>query len=508
MFGRLVRPGVGVAIAVAVAACGGVDRTPASGQAGTARALEVQVQVGDRAQTAPLRGGFLGLSIEVPSLTAYAGRNPAAVNPVFEQLIRNLAPGQEPVLRIGGDSTDVSWIPARGLHRPRGVTYTISRRWLAVARALARALGARLILGVDLEAGSPALAAAEARGFVAAIGRRYVRALELGNEGNRYASLPWYRIARHHLVFARRRGYDFNSFAADFARAARRMPSVPLAGPTVGSLDWLSHLGGFLAAEPQVRLATFHRYPLNRCFTPTSAPTYPTIAHLLSAQASEGLLAGVRPYVALAHRRGVAFRVDEYNSVACGGQLGISNTFASALWALDATFRMAWTGVDGVNVHTFPGARYELFSFRRTDGRWTASVRPEYYGLMMFAQAAPPGSQLVSVRLAGAGNVRAWATRGSAGRVRVVLINDDRRDARVASVKLSLGTWPRTATLERLQAPELTAISGVKLGGQSFGRLTSTGELAPHATRLRPVGRAYRVVLPAASAALLTVPAE
>ena len=54
---------------------------------------------------APLPPGFIGLS----SSTTRCPRtrdDPAAVDPVFEQLVRNLSPGQAPVLRIGGDSTD------------------------------------------------------------------------------------------------------------------------------------------------------------------------------------------------------------------------------------------------------------------------------------------------------------------------------------------------------------------------------------------------------------------
>ena len=63
--------------------------------------------------------GFLGLSLEYPAVEAYAGKDPNAVNPVFEQLIRNLTPGQAPDLRIGGDSTDGTWWPAPHLHPPR-----------------------------------------------------------------------------------------------------------------------------------------------------------------------------------------------------------------------------------------------------------------------------------------------------------------------------------------------------------------------------------------------------
>ena len=124
------------------------------------------------------------------------------------------------------------------------------------------------------------------------------------------------------------------------------------------------------------------------------------------------------------------------NSVSCGGASGVSNVFASALWALDAAFQMARVGVDGVNFHTFPGARYELFSFKRRHRRWRGFVAPEYYGLLTFAQAAPPGSSLL--RLSGSlGNVNAWATRAPGGTIRIVLINEYTAQSRTVSVRIA-----------------------------------------------------------------------
>lgn len=138
----------------------------------------------DRGRTIP--AGFLGLSLEYPAVEAYAGAAPLAVNPVFEQLIRNLTPGQAPVLRIGGDSSDWTWWPLPGVARPPGVTFTLTQRWVRVTRALAAALDAKLILGINLAAGSPALAAGEASALVDGLGPGAVQALELGNEPELY----------------------------------------------------------------------------------------------------------------------------------------------------------------------------------------------------------------------------------------------------------------------------------------------------------------------------------
>ena len=109
---------------------------------------------------------------------------------MFVQLVRNLNPGQAPVLRIGGDTTDWTWWPVPGLRKPPGVTYTLSPRWISVTRALAQKLRAHLILGIDLEAGNVELARFEANKLVDGLGHGSVQALELGNEPACTARFP------------------------------------------------------------------------------------------------------------------------------------------------------------------------------------------------------------------------------------------------------------------------------------------------------------------------------
>ena len=76
----------------------------------------------------PVPAGFLGLSMEFKGLAAYAGSDPQAVDPVFENLIRDIAPHQHPSLRIGGDSTDWTWWPVAGARKPAGRAIQTSAR--------------------------------------------------------------------------------------------------------------------------------------------------------------------------------------------------------------------------------------------------------------------------------------------------------------------------------------------------------------------------------------------
>ena len=470
-------------------------------------AAPLPVTVGGLAASRPIPPGFVGLSLEYVAVAPYAGRNPRAVNPVLVALIRNLAPGQSSVLRIGGDSTDRTWWPAAGMARPPSVNFTITARWLKVVGSLAHAVDGRLLFGINLEANDKQLAAAEARAIAARIPRSQLEALELGNEPELYATFRWYRTPQGRKVYGRRRErWGFAAFLNDYARLAPALAPAAVAGPATGVPKWIAKVPRFLAAEPQVKLVTVHRYPLVLCFTTRHSSMFPTIAHLLADSSSSGLADSVAADVSLVHQHGLTLRVDELNSVSCRGQSGVSDVFASALWALDVTFQMARVGVDGINIHTFPGARYQLFTVSRSHGRWQSVVEPEYYGLLMFARAAPPGSRLLAIQMPGAARraVKAWATRARDGTVRVVLINEA-ADQRIVDLRAP-ATHSSSAWLEQLLAPSLTAREGVTLGGRSFGVQTDTGSLVGRSRirTLTAIKREYVVTLPPDSAVMLT----
>ncbi|MGI8506857.1 MAG: glycosyl hydrolase family 79 C-terminal domain-containing protein [Solirubrobacteraceae bacterium] len=452
----------------------------------------------------PVPSGFVGLSMEYRGLAAYAGANPRAVDPAFVQLIRDIAPNQRPVLRIGGDSTDWTWYPVAHTRRPPGIRYDLSPNWIGVTRTLARTLDARLIMGLNLEADSRTVAAAEARAFVSGIGRSTIDALEIGNEPELYGSFSWYRTPSGQHVTGRPAGYGFPGFVRDFSSFARSLPEIALAGPSSGSSPFLAQLGTFLRDEPRVRLATLHEYPLKHCVRSTVV----TIGQLLSDASSHGLADTVAPLVAVAHSHRVQARVDEMNAVTCGGTSGVSDTFASALWALDTLFEMARVGVDGVNIHTVPNTINELLGPSFTKDGWEVRVHPQYYGLIMFAQAAPPGSELLRIAGTPAVGVKVWATRAPDGHIRVVLINKHLRRAEVLRLQVQSASGP--ASVEQLRAPSIQSKTGVTLGGQSFGPQTATGLLAgrPQVTLLAPSGNAYVVRVPGASATMLTLSAQ
>ena len=462
---------------------------------------------------ASVPAGFVGVSLEYRTLSG-AERAGRRGDLVLAQLIRNLAPRQTPIVRIGGDSTDWTWWPVDGIRKPRGVTYDLSPAWIASARELALSTGARLILGINLEADNTMIAATEARRLIAGIGRRHVAGLEIGNEPELYSVLPWYHTRAGVAVFGRPPTYDLTDYAGEVAKFAGALPPVPLAGPSTGANQWIAGVGRLIAADRALRMVTFHAYALNPfgdafrgrdCSTPLGDPAHPTVTSLLASYASQGLMQQVSPYVAIARRHGLPFRVDEMNAVTCAGTPGVSNSFASALWVVNALFTLARAGVDGVNIHTWRHSDGKLFDFHLIDGHWVGTVAPEYYGLLLFARAAPPGSRLLPVQAPTGGPVQSWAVLAPDGGIRVVLINDSLSHVRWVLVRPPAAS--AQAALERLEAPSAYARAGITLAGQSFGTHTTTGLLTGRAdvAVVRPTSGGYLVRLPAASAALLSI---
>ena len=488
---------------------------------------------GTNAPVAPVAPGFIGASIDYCAISTYS---PGAIaNPVLSNLLAALAP-EGPVLRIGGPGPE-SGCPAAGNGSIYAATPSIA--------ALAMRLNAALILGLNLESGRAEWARFQVATLLRAIDPgppyRYVRAFEIGNEPDllaRYGAGRSTKVAGWFDRYLR----DFNYWS----RIVRRVAGLRyfgIAGPSLGDLrmKWIAgprvgNLAKILNSAAKPHFVTFHRYPLLG-HAPCPSPICPVISQLLSDGSSRGLAASLVPLIAHVPA-GRTIRVDEMNSVTRGGRLGVSNTFASALWALDTSFELAKAAVQGVNFHTFSTAAYALFS--GPDGGWV--VHPEYYGLLAFERAAPAGSQLLRVTpqpaSTGGPNVKVWATQGTDGRTRIAILNKDSVDL---SVQLSGSALPAigTALLERLSAPATygalgcptqylatgaCATSGITLGGRSFGQSSGAGDQTTVGTLPAPASSGpcdpvlliaacdqsissatTTVVVPATSAVLLTI---
>ncbi|MFL5865065.1 MAG: hypothetical protein ACJ780_30595, partial [Solirubrobacteraceae bacterium] len=234
----------------------------------------VVVSVSRRAVGAPIPAGYLGFSFEFAGVRAYTGSDPAHINPVLVQLIRNLTPGQAPVVRVGGNSTDVSYVRGPGVKPLPYRGYRLTPSWMATTGALARQLGARMIMGLNLAANDPALAAAELRAYVNALPKGSIDALEIGNEPNVYNKITIYRTEAGVPFHARPRSFGYPAFRSQFEATARRTLPFALAGPALatgpapGRGSWVNIVSDLLRRQPRLSLMTVHRYPLRNCYVP------------------------------------------------------------------------------------------------------------------------------------------------------------------------------------------------------------------------------------------------
>jgi hypothetical protein len=484
--------------------------------ASIARAYDATVTVSPAPVTRPLPQGFVGLAFTYSALARWvSGRGP--VDPVLVRLIRNLTPAGRPWLRIGGESADRSWWPIPGYRKPIGITYDLGPAWTRLAHRLAQATDAQLMLGLELQADQPKIDRVEARQLLRRVGSRYVQSLQIGNEPELYRSIPWYKRLNGHAVvwyskagtpvYARPRTYGPTQFIAEVSRIMRVIPRYAIAGPETNIPAWTQAFSRFLRPDGRVTTLTTHAYAVDNCVKDRRSDVYPTIANLVSLHASRSILRGMAPYISLVHARGGKDRIDEMGAVTCTGPAGVSDSMATALWAIDALFYAASQGVDGVNLHTNYARVNNLFSLGFANGRWRATVQPLYYGALLFERADPAGSRLLSVQGGTSEALRVWASRRD-HEVRIAIVNDSLRGAGTIHLRLAHARGSESATLQRLLAAGARgayATHGITLGGRSF-QTTTTGALgAPKLATVKRRHGSFTVVMPKGSAALLTV---
>ena len=485
------------------AALGGAMLSPASTPALATHQLDSRASFA--ATFSPTGGGrripnaFFGVSIEYEELSRYE-----AEGALFDRVMSLIRPedGSRMVLRVGGKSADHVYWQAAGAPPPKWVSI-ITSRWLTNLANLVRSDGLRVMLDLNLAVHAPALEAAFALAAKEALPRDSLAALEIGNEPDLYKGQPPLRKQRVPGTDVGPRwnvNYSASEYRRDwtvYARALRSaVPKLALGGPEIisASPTWLAAVEGLGELDPS--FLTIHRYPGSTCFQETS-PLYPKISTLLSEGATAGLAASVANAIAYAHARHQALRVDEVNSISCGGNVGVANSFATALWAPDALMEMIRAGVDAVNWELRPVALNAPFTAQPD----SIQALPEMYGLAVFAQMTHHGAYLLGSSLIqpAGGHLKAWAVV-YAGAMRVLVIN---KGASSANVSLRLGVQGH-AFVKRLLAPGIGAATGVTFGGQTIGADGRWhGKL--HAPAVPDQGGTYTVSVPGYSAAMVTV---
>jgi hypothetical protein len=489
-----------------IAAVAGSRPAPGHGSRARRRAstAAATVTIAPSASSTPVPTSFLGLSTEYWALPMFERDTP-----VFERLLSLLhVPGDGPlILRIGGDSADTSFWSPRARKMPDWAI-ALTPAYLSRVRALVLRDRVKLIVDLNLVTASPWTAAAWARAAETSLPHGSIIGFEIGNEPDLYSRRNWIRTIASSPFEIRGLPLELTpaDYVRDFAADARVLgenaPDIPLVGPAVAHpRTGLPYIVSLIADQrPELGMVTGHLYPYSACEKNPRARAYPTVGRLLSRHASSAFDTDIASAVALAHDAGLKFRLTEFNSVTCGGKPGVSNTFATALWAPDALFTAMRTGADGANLHVHVTSVNAAF----TINRYGLNPRPLLYGLLLFTRTLGPQARLVQLHLSAARSLdlSAWAVQ-VAGRILHVLVID--KGSRTVHVALRVPTTA-TGTVQRLLAPSAYSRSGVTLNGQQLNSASDwTG--TPRTAPIVPGRRGgYELTVARRSAALVSVP--
>ena len=324
------------------------------------------------------------------------------------------------VLRLGGHLSNITPWEGVGQDEPkqvRGVRHGIEDYWewplvdpsiqrnkkgmitrkaIENLRGFLDAVNWRLMYGLNFASGSAARAADEASFVAKTMGDRLL-AFVVGNEVDGFGEDQFFRA----------KGYGIAEYLAEYeawVKAIRaKVPGAPFAGPdTEGKVGtWVKEFARqdfAQRAKGDVVLLTSHFYGMG----PASDPSM-TAERLLRKVNPELEEQIVQVNEARALAGGTPYRMDEGNSCFGGGRLGVSDAFASALWAADYMLRVACAGFVGVNLH---GGGTGFYTPIETSDKAAAKPRPVYYGMQLAQQFA--GYSVVQCDLKTDANVTAY----------------------------------------------------------------------------------------------------
>ena len=432
--------------------------------------------------------GFLGLSHEWGVAQDLAGTASKGKNLQYRQLLRNLLQyaAAPMVIRIGGNTTDT--------------TTALRASDLDSLNDLNSDLSSQLIftLGINMGADNPTIATTEIKAISAAIPASSLLGLELGNEPDSYAAKG-----------IRPANYTFANYLAqltawnNLVASASQLSPV---SPALASYPWIASYENILPSKDAApELVTQHYYAGEYLASLPRALDF----LLVDGNATSGPTK-LAPYIDAAHSAGKKLRIGEMNSLSNGGQPGVSDAFASALWGVDIMFEFASAGSDGVNWHTGNGEAYDLFQFSMASSPATGlndysltQVRPLFYGLQLFEEATTSGGSLLPVTLNTQANIKVWALKGEDGKVRIVILNKD--ETNMGPVKLTISGYS-TGTVVRLLAPSLSSETNVTLSGQTYDGSPDGNMLGKASTEsISAAGGSFTLTMPTVSGALVTL---
>jgi hypothetical protein len=251
-------------------------------------------------------------------------------------------------------------------------------------------------------------------------------------------------------------------------------------------------------------LLTGHHYPLGCAQTPP-----PSIEALLSSASRGAAALSLASYMAVSELRDIPLRIDEANTVSCGGVSGISDTFASALWATGYITQAMAAGTVGINLQGNPtncvGYTPLCAPDQAASVQGDLRAQPEWYALLLTHTLIGDRPLPTTISAAeGSPNIVAAGFSGSGHSLKAVLCNNEPEGTSPLAVQLQVGSGMGAAQIQRLTDSSPSATGNVLLAGRAVAA-NGSWRAPPRAESIVSASGTVTVELPPGSAALVTV---
>ncbi|HXC96475.1 MAG TPA: hypothetical protein VNU92_12305 [Edaphobacter sp.] len=439
----------------------------------------IHIELETQAPTTQIPANFLGVSFETLTLLPHEDGAPLYFRPDNRPLIQLFHTLGIHSLRIGGNTADTPSIPIP------------TESQIDPLFQFAKLADAKIIYTLRLRESSIPPVAQTAKYLMDHYSSQ-IDCLSIGNEPNIYE--------KTFLKYAE----DLRAYTPAVLAVA---PNVHFCGPaTTNPGVWANDfIREFNHSLPLLWL-TQHSYPGGAGGKVTDPAA--GINELLSTKFEQRYLNYSRSFVPTTQAANVHYRIEETNSFYNGGAKDVSNTFASALWALDYLYFWLSHGASGVNFHTGDTVAaadhqapcwYAIF-WSRPDG--TLDVHPIAYAMKSFDLTAH--GTLLSPKIEGATDtLKIYATRDTTETIYLTVINkeiDPNQPPAIIAPSLPK-TYRHIASLT-LAAPGLSSTSGVVLGSAP---ITPYGEWKGIWQPIPSSGQSFQVKVPSASAIILKI---
>ncbi|MBV8437065.1 MAG: hypothetical protein JOY95_06080 [Silvibacterium sp.] len=312
---------------------------------------QVSLKVPSEAKGPHIPVDFVGLSYEVQQLT-----DPSFFSPGNNGLVRTFKElTGSGVLRLGGNTSEFGWWKATASSlepthpqtrvvegEPKPQYYAVTAGAVRNLAGFLKATGWTCLYGIGMGTNTPDRAAEEAE-FVSSTLGESLQYFQIGNEAD---------LFDRHLRDPKT--WSPKTYLQEWLAIARavivRVPNAKFGMPDVAAnVSWLTDIADLwpsIQSPPHVTTLTHHYY-----FGGPATNPEVSIPNLLKPATMAKVQKTADVATAAAKKMGVRVRMTEGNTCYRGGKPGVSDVFASALWAADYSLLLASNNYSGVNLH-------------------------------------------------------------------------------------------------------------------------------------------------------------